>query len=116
MDIEKSRAFIDARGSDLEKARFHCILDGTIPGPEVCQSLFALQNPDGGFPFEMYSGNLSTLNETTVALWWLEELDLLASPAACRVFEYLLRSQQANGSWDEDSRLAQYELPPWIQL
>lgn len=116
MDIEKAVAFIESKGTALERARLRCILRGVSPHPEVSQDLFGLQNPDGGFPFEMQVGKLSTLNDTTVALWWLEELDLLQSQAASRAFEYLLNNQQSDGSWDEDPGLAQYELPPWIQL
>ena len=116
MDIRKSIAFLETKGTELEKARLQCILHGSHPSPELCQGLFELQNTDGGFPFAMHRSNLSTLNETTVALWWLEELDLLTSPAADQALDYLIRTQRPDGSWDEDPGLAQYELPPWIQL
>lgn len=115
MIIEKSIAFIEARGSDLEKVRLHCILHGICPPAEVCQRLFALQNTDGGFPFGMQPGNLSTINDTTVALWWLEELGLVNSPIAGCAIDYLLATQQADGSWDEDPRTVQQDLPPWIK-
>jgi hypothetical protein len=75
-----------------------------------------MQNADGGFPFAMQPGNLSTVNETTVALWWLEELGLLISPTAHFAFDFLISNQQAGGYWDENPRLAKYELPPWIKL
>lgn len=116
MNIEKSISFINAKGSVIEKARLNCILHGTRPAPEIHQSLYKLQNADGGFPFEMQPGNLSTINETTVALWWLEELGLLNSPTGTQALDYLLRTQKTDGYWDEDPRLAQYELPPWIKL
>ncbi len=116
MDIEKSIAFIESRGSELEKVRLHCILNGVRPPADIVQKLTNLQNADGGFPFGMQSGKLSTINETTVALWWLEEMDLLYSPIAHFAFDYLNRTQHAEGYWDEDPRLAQYELPPWIKL
>ncbi len=116
MDIEKSIAFIESRGSELEKVRLNCILRGTRPPADVVQKLINLQNADGGFPFGMQAGKLSTINETTVALWWLEEMDLLYSPLAHFAFDFLNRTQQAEGYWDEDPRLAQYELPPWIKL
>jgi len=116
MDIEKSIAFIKAKGSNLEKVRLHCILYGNHPSTKPIQRLFELQNSDGGFPFAMQAGNLSSINETTVALWWLEELGLLISPVAHFAFDYLICSQQADGYWDEDPRLAEYKLPPWIRL
>lgn len=116
MDTEKAVVFIESRGTELERARLRCILQGTPAPTEVYQDLSGLQNPDGGFPFDMHKGNLSTHNETTVALWWLEELELLQSQIAQQAFDYLLNTQQPDGSWDEDPRLAEYELPPWIKL
>jgi squalene cyclase len=116
VDIEKAIDFIGMNGSSLEKERIICILHGTNPKNDVIQGLFHLQNGDGGFPFRMVQGNLSMINETTVALWWMEELDLLTSPNAKQAFAYLLATQQKDGGWDEDPRVAQYKLPPWIQL
>jgi hypothetical protein len=116
MDIDQSIAFIKTKGSSLENARLNCILDRISPQPDVIQGFIGLQNSDGGFPFGMQKGNLSTINETTVALWWMEELELLTSPVANQAFAYLLSIAGADGSWDEDPRVDQYELPPWIQL
>lgn len=76
VDISQSITYVNVKGSDLEKARVNCILHGSSPQPEVVQGLVELQNLDGGFPFGMTSGNLSTINETTVALWWMEEWKL----------------------------------------
>jgi len=115
MDLDQSITFIETQGTHLEKARLNCILHGTKPRKELTQDFIELQNADGGFPFGMQKGNLSTINETTVALWWMEELDLLTSQTAKQGFAYLLFTQQADGSWDEDIRVAQYDLPPWIQ-
>jgi hypothetical protein len=116
MDIDQSISFIEAKGSELEKARLNCILHGTTPHQEIIQGFIELHNKDGGFPFRMQKGNLSTINETTVTFWWMEELEILTSPTAKQAFAYLLSTQQADGSWDEDPRIAQYELPPWMQL
>ena len=116
MNFDTSINFIEANGSSLEKARLQCILYATSPQQDVIQGFVGLQNADGGFPFGMAQGNLSTINETTVALWWMEELGLLTSPTASQAFTYLLATQQGDGSWDEDPQLAHYDLPPWIRL
>jgi hypothetical protein len=116
VNIVKSIAFIGEKGSTLEKARLHCIMHGTSPQQDVIQGFVRLQNDDGGFPFGMVDGNLSTINETTVALWWMEELNLLSSSSAGQAFSFLLATQQEDGGWDEDAKLAQYDLPPWIQV
>jgi squalene cyclase len=116
IDTHRAEDYIYSRGSDLEKARVSCVLHGVKAETEVIQRFIELQNDDGGFPFEMHKENLSTINDTTVALWYLEELDLLFSEAARRAFSYLLSTQKADGSWNEDLRINQYELPPWIKL
>jgi hypothetical protein len=116
VDLIKSIAFIGEKGSDLERERISCILHGTSSNQDVILSFAQKQNEDGGFPFGMLKGNLSTINETTVALWWLEELNMLSSPTAEGAFRYLLSSQHGDGSWDEDPGIARYDLPPWIEL
>lgn len=114
MDIARAVAFIEEKGSDLERARLRRLLHGAPPEPSVILTLTALQNADGGFPYDVVPGHLSTINETLVALWWLEELGMLASPAAEQAIAYLLAVQKDDGGWDEDPALAQYDLPPWV--
>jgi hypothetical protein len=116
VEIQQAVTFIEEHGSSLEKARMGCIVHGMTPQAEEIHDFLGLQNDDGGFPYQLAHGNLSTLNETTVALWWLEDLDLLHSPTTQGAFEYLLSVQSTDGSWDEDPRIAQYDLPPWIQV
>jgi squalene cyclase len=115
MDTAKSVRFILDRGSGLEKARIRWILYGVEPEPNVTLRLSELQNADGGFPFDMVKGNLSTIDSTLVALWWMEELGMLASATADRTYTHLLTVQQDDGGWDEDPAIAQYDLPPWVR-
>lgn len=116
MEISQSIEYVNARGSNLEKERLNSILYRQTPSHDAMQALAGLQNEDGGFPFGMKKGNLSTVNETTVALWWLEELDQFSSSIAQGAFTYLINTQKSDGSWDEDPRIGQYDLPPWIQI
>ena len=115
MDTAKPVRFILDRGSDLEKARIRWILYGVKPGPNVTVLLSELQNADGGFPLDMVKGNLSTIDKTLVALWWMEELGMLGSTTAETAFAYLMAVQKDDGGWDENASIAQYDLPPWIR-
>ncbi len=115
MDIHQSVAYIEDNGTELEIARIRYLLYGQKPDAEVVQPLLKLQNGDGGFPFDRVQGNLSTVDATLYALWWMDELGLLTSPPADRALDYLLAAQREDGGWDEDASAAQYDLPPWIQ-
>jgi len=114
MDITKSVSLIEEKGSDLEKARIRQILYGVEPEPNVIQPFTELQNGDGGFPYDTVQGNLSTVDNTLSALWWMDELGMLESSTADKAFGYLLAVQRDDGGWDEDPSITQYDLPPWV--
>lgn len=86
MVINRSVEYINRRGSGLEKARLHRILYGTSSEFDAIQEFVQHQNADGGFPCGMVGGNLITINDTTVALRRLEELDMLVSEQAEKAF------------------------------
>jgi squalene cyclase len=114
MDITASVRFVEENGSDLEQARLRQILYSVKPPPDVVRALTQRQNEDGGFPYAMIEGNPSAADSTLVALWWLDELGMLASPPAGRAIGYLLAVQQDDGGWDVEPAVAQFDLPPWI--
>jgi len=114
LDIAQSIHFIEENGSDIEKSRLRHILYDVVPNPEILQPFFDLQNEDGGFPANWIRGHPSTTNETLNALWWMEELGLLNSSSAEKAINYIIKTQKQDGGWDEDLRLSQEEIPPWI--
>ena len=50
MDFTQSIAFVEAKGTSLEKARLSCILHGTSPQKKVIQGFIELQNDGWGVP------------------------------------------------------------------
>jgi hypothetical protein len=114
LDTIKSIRFVEKNGSDIERARLRYILYAADPDPEILQPFLDFQNQDGGFPCSRVKDNLSSINDTLNALWWMEELGMLNSPSAESALDYLLKKQLEDGGWDEDPRIPQKNLPPWI--
>ncbi len=114
MEFNQSFAFIEEKGSVLEKARLRSILYGIKPSPEIVQPLMELQNTDGGFPFNLVKGNHSAVGDTLLSLSYLNDLKMLKSPTAVSALHYLLTVQSEDGSWDENPEIAKYNPPPWM--
>lgn len=115
MNLEKAILFVQENGTILEKARLLRLLMEVEPSREAYQKLLDSQNPDGGFPSRPKPGSQSALDSTLTALWQLDELGLMALPAAERAVEFLLAMQRPDGGWDENPALPPHDLPPWIQ-
>jgi squalene cyclase len=113
MDINKSISLIKEKGSELERAKLRRLLYNEEPKSNITQFVVELQNGDGGFPYKMVKGNLSTIGSTLVALWWMNDLGMLKSPTTDKACKYLLAVQKDDGGWDEDPFIAEYNPPPW---
>jgi hypothetical protein len=116
IDIARARAFVEARGTPLEQARLLGLLDpqrlSTAPPPAVAEFL-ALQNQDGGFPFDLVAGRPSALSTTAYALYWLHDLRLHEGAEAQRAIEFLADRQLPRGIWRERAELQAFNPPLW---
>jgi prenyltransferase/squalene oxidase-like repeat protein len=113
-DWRRTIVYIDQNGSEVERARLRGLLGRARPDVKVIRTLEARQNDDGGFPYGMVPGRLSTLEATTTALEWMQDLGVLASPPAERALFYLLSVQRPDGAWDEPVGLMRYGPPPHL--
>ncbi len=111
--LPRAREFVERHGALLERARLAALRDG-LPPKEVPPELAALQNPDGGFPYELQPSRPSSLNHTAVALRWLRELHLSGSPAAGGAYAFILSRQTRRGIWRESAELQAFSLPLWM--
>ncbi len=112
LDWRQSIAYVDQSGSEMERARLRGILGRARPDAKVVRALEARQNTDGGFPYGMLQGRLSTVESTTAALGWMEDLELLSTSLVERAIMYLLAAQRPDGSWDEPPGVVRYAPPP----
>ncbi|MBU6998607.1 MAG: terpene cyclase/mutase family protein [Theionarchaea archaeon] len=109
--LEKAIDFIYSNGTRIETARLDSILKRNPP--HVLEAIGALQNDDGGFPYNMEPGKASTLNTTEFVLVWLHDLALLDSEAGRKAFRFILSMQSPDGTWDEKDEIMSYGPPPW---
>jgi hypothetical protein len=111
-DWRRTIAYIDQNGSEVERARLRGLLGRARPDVKVVRALEARQNDDGGFPYGLVPGRLSTIEATTTALEWMQDLGVLSGPTAERALFYFLSVQRPDGVWDEPVGLVRYGPPP----
>jgi hypothetical protein len=113
-NLEQAIAYIRQHGSPLELARLHAALGETAAVEEARQQVTALQNADGGWPYRQQEGAPSSLAATHHALTWLTELGLRNDPIVQRGLDFLLATQQADGSWRESEQIQALNPPDWM--
>jgi prenyltransferase beta subunit len=89
------------------------LLDGTVPR-DVPPDLAVLQNPDGGFPYDLQTGRPSSLNHTSLVLQWLRDLQLGESEPANGAYAFILSRQTRRGIWREDPEIRAFDPPLWM--
>jgi hypothetical protein len=114
MDFLKAVEFVRKAGTEEEKERLECILEGRKPEARFLKSLRRLQNVDGGFPLLMEKGKPSTLMDSAVVLVRLEEFNSLKTDIADRIINFFFARQNKDGSWNEDENLIPHNPPPWM--
>lgn len=113
VDIARARAFVEANGSALDRARLYALMDGVVPAA-MPDELRALQNDDGGFALGQIAGRPSALSSTAYVLSWLRDLQLTDSSEAQRAVRYIESQQTKRGIWRERPEIQRYQPPPWM--
>ena len=116
IDIAQARTFVETRGTPLEQARLLGLLDPQrlqAAAPPAVAEFLALQNGDGGFPFDLVAGRPSALSTTAYALSWLHDLRLRDGAEAQRAIEFLAERQTPRGIWREQPELQAFNPPLW---
>ncbi len=113
MDLTAATEFLYASADPLLVARAQAVLEAA-PAPEaVMAQLAALQNADGGWPFELSAGRPSAVDESARMLLVLYDLDELGSALAERTQAWLVAQQSPRGWWREPTALSAYNPPLW---
>jgi hypothetical protein len=113
-NLEQAIAYVRQHGGPLELARLHAALGEKTAIEEARQQVAALQNSDGGWPYRQVEGAPSSLAATHHALTWLAELGLRSDAIGQRGLDFLLASQQVDGSWQESQQILALKPPGWM--
>ena len=112
-NLEQAIAYIRQHGSTLELARLHAALGETSAIEEARQQVTALQNPDGGWPYRQQEGAPTAGGHPSRA-----DLAGRAWPAQRphreHGLEFLLATQQPDGSWRESEQILSLQPPAWM--
>jgi hypothetical protein len=114
VNLPLAMSYIRQHATPVELARLQRALGEPAAIEEAQKQVAALQNPDGGWPYRQEAGQPSSLAATHHALTWLNELGLGQSAPAQRGLDYLLRTQQPDGSWHESDAILALRPPPWM--
>jgi len=114
MNFENTLNFIRTYGNALDRYRALFILADYRNDVLPLTFLKALQNDDGGFPYDMTEGNDSSVFTTSNVLGILIELRLEETDVTDGVIDFLLNIQKKDGYWDESPLIIKYNPPSWL--
>lgn len=75
------------------------------------------QNEDGGFANGLeieYQGNVSSPFTTAAALSYIYFFKLKGTKLEKETLEYLKKTQKNDGCWDDDEKMLEFDLPPYM--
>src|SRR5689334_5497044 len=105
VDLEAAIGFVVARGDAVERARLAFLRSGASPSADILDTAEAGQTDAGGWP-ALHDAQVASVDATCFRLAELGDLDALQRPAAQRALAWLADAQRADGTWEEDEKLA----------
>jgi len=113
VDIEAAIGFVVARGDRVDRARLSWLRNGTAPHPGLLDAVEAGQTPDGGWP-AILDDAVPSVDATCFRLGELDDLGAIGRSAGRKAMDWLAARQRADGTWEEDSALADV-APEWAR-
>lgn len=111
VDIDAAIGFVVAHGDAVDRARMSWLRSGQVPEEAILDRAESGPTPEGGWP-ALWGTGISSVDATCFRLAELDDLGALGRPAAGRALAWLAGTQRPDGTWQEDSSLADV-APPW---
>lgn len=113
VDIDAAIGFVIAKGDPVDRARLSWVRTGIAPDAELVTRAEAGQTPDGGWP-AFWADGVASVDATCFRLDELDDLGALGRPSVRHALDWLANRQGSDGTWEEDSALAEI-APPWAR-
>lgn len=112
MGADQAVQFVIEQGNNLERSRLRFLLDKVQPDTDLLAQFTTSQRPDGGWsPF--WATDYSSVDATCYHLTQADQLGLdQQAPVVQRAIDFSLSRQREDGSWQEESTVAE-SAPPW---
>jgi squalene cyclase len=111
---DAAKSFVEIRGTLGERARLEHVLTGRVSSRQAVETVLSGQRADGGWP-PLWAPDYSSLDATCFRLSQAEQMGLGDSNLrVARAIVFLSSRQNADGSWEEDSRFRE-AAPPWAK-
>lgn len=115
VDLDLALKFIYQHGNVIDRARVNAIFENKPCSTEVSSYFTKLQNCDGGFPYKQIKGLYSTISDTEYIFTWLKDLNMINTETFRKALSFLASVQKADGSWDENAKIWEYDPPNWMK-
>jgi hypothetical protein len=112
-DLGAATQYVQAHGSDLDRARLAVLVDGAPVAEKTVALAVCDQLGDGGFPAPWSNGR-GSLDATCYRLSQIADFGVAASAATDRAIGFLASHQRNDGTFEED-RTVGFNAPPWAR-
>ena len=117
ISIDKGKAydFIREKGKSIDKLKLALMLDENSNTMDKLAEYLTFQNSDGGIPFRMREGSLSTIGPT---ITFFKDFLILNKTDIVKEFlekavNFLLENQKSDGFFEEPSSIMNFDYGPW---
>lgn len=115
IDVEKAINFIREKGKPIDKLKLSLMLNENSDTLEKLAEYLNIQNSDGGIPFRMREGSISTIGPT---ITFFKDFLILNKQEIVKEFlekgvNFILENQHDNGFFEEPISIKNFDYSPW---